>query len=80
MEQSKYVNRFSFIANNHGDEAQLTFYQSQPIWDNDTSKITNIETTETCRLFMTIATAKQLQKVISECIADVEMKKDIIEE
>jgi len=80
MEQAKYVNKFNLVINNNGDEALLTFYQSQPVWEASSAAISGVETNEVCNLFMSLLTAKSLHNVLGECIKDTENKKNVPKE
>lgn len=76
MDEQKaiFTNRFQLAVNGRGQEVLISFSQQQPIWDPATGEVTKILEAPACSLVMSIATAKDLVKVLSNGIAEEENK------
>lgn len=67
--QAIYTNRFQLSVNANGQEVLIAFSQQQPIWDPDTNETLALKGFHATSVVMSIATAKDLIRVLSEGIA-----------
>lgn len=71
-EFANYVNKFQLVANKSGQEVMISFFQEQPVWDDNIQEVSSVISTEISRLFMSVSTAKALAVVLNRCIEEEE--------
>ena len=70
IQPATYVNKFQMMTNSKRQEVMISFYQEQPVWDNQSNSVTEVVRTDIASLFISMPVARAIADALNDFIKD----------